>query len=71
MAIELRGLVYDWTIQKIELITAPYIKAEAGYMMCDPGKLGWREIEQTDARYHGPAAEYLLRCELMNSPPRR
>jgi hypothetical protein len=71
MAIEMRGLVYDWAIQKIELNTAPYIKAEAGYTMRDPGKPGWREIEQTNARYHGRAAEYLLRCELMNNPSRR
>jgi hypothetical protein len=65
------GLIYDWTIQRIELNTAPYIKADAGYMMRDPARSGWREIEQTNAWNDGPAADYLLHCELMSNPPRR
>jgi hypothetical protein len=65
------GLIYDWIIHKIELNIAPYIKVDAGYMMRDPAKSSWREIEQTNAWKDGASADYVLHCELLNNPPRR
>jgi hypothetical protein len=65
------GLIYDWIIHKIELNTAPYIKVDAGYMVRDPATFSWREIEQTNAWKDGAAADYVLHCELLSSPPGR
>lgn len=62
------GLIYDWTIQKIELYTAPYIKGDPGDNVHDRTS---RVIEQTNAWKDGAPADYLLHCELLNNPPRR
>ena len=65
------GLIYDWEVQKIELNTAPYIKVDAGYMIRDPARPGWREVDQTNAWNDSAAADYLLHCQLLNNSPRR
>jgi hypothetical protein len=65
------GLIYDWSIRKIEIQTAPFVKISEREMARDPERLGWREIPQTDAWHDGVGAEYLLYCERLNSPPRR
>jgi len=50
------GLIYDWTIEKIEMQTG----------------LGWREIDKTDAwKDDGGFAEYLLHCRRLDGTPRR
>jgi hypothetical protein len=65
------GLIYDWTINKIEINTAPYIKVEAGHRIRDPARPGWREIEATNAWNDGTSADYVLHCKLLDNPPRR
>lgn len=58
------GLIYDWTINKIEINTAPYIKVEAGYRMRDPARPGWREIEATNAgmMVGAPTTSFIANC---------
>jgi hypothetical protein len=51
------ALIYDWTISKIEIQTAPSI---------------WREIAATNAwEDEGGRAEYLLHCTRIEGPARR
>jgi hypothetical protein len=64
------GLIYDWTIEKIEIQTAPFIKVDERQMVRDPERLGWRQIDATDAWKDG-VADYLLHCERLANPPRR
>jgi hypothetical protein len=64
------GLIYDWIINKIEIQTAPFIKVNERSMVRDPERLGWREIEATNAWKDG-VADYLLHCERLDNPPRR
>lgn len=57
---------------RIEIQTAPLTKVNETYSMRDPEKLGWREIDATDAwRDDKCSAEYVLHCERPDSPPRR
>jgi hypothetical protein len=65
------GLIYDWIIKKIEIQTAPFIKANGDYMIRDPEKLGWREVDATNAWHDGMGAEYILHCQRLDNPPRR
>ncbi|NJM91931.1 MAG: hypothetical protein HC861_04095 [Rhodospirillaceae bacterium] len=66
------ALIYDWTITKIEIQTAPRIETKPKYFERDPRLLGWREIEQTDAWHDDDrSAEYLLHCRRAEGPPRR
>jgi hypothetical protein len=64
------GLIYDWSIKKIEIQTAPFIKVDERSMARDPERLGWRDIEATNAWKDG-VADYVLHCELLENPPRR
>ena len=66
------ALIYDWTITKIEIQTAPRIETKPKYFERDPRLLGWREIERTDAWHDDDrSAEYLLHCRRTEGPPRR
>jgi hypothetical protein len=66
------GLIYDWLIKGIQIQTAPLIKSEGNYMIRDREKLGWREVDATDAwRDDKGSAEYVLHCERLDNPPRR
>jgi hypothetical protein len=65
------ALIYDWMIKKIEIQTAPFMKADEGFMVRDPDRLGWREIIETNAWQDGTGAEYVLHCERLDNPPRR
>ena len=62
------ALIYDWTIAKIEIQTAPLIEVAPKRLERDPKLLGWREIERTDAWKDD--GEYRLHCRLADSPPR-
>jgi hypothetical protein len=64
------GLIYDWSIQKIEIQTAPFVKVDERQMVRDPKHWGWREVDATDAWKDG-VADYLLHCERLDNPPRR
>jgi hypothetical protein len=65
------ALIYDWTITKIEMQTAPRIETKPKYFERDPQLLGWREIEKTDAwQDDDRSAEYLLHCRRAQASPR-
>jgi hypothetical protein len=65
------ALIYDWTITKIEMQTAPRIETKPKYFERDPLLLGWREIEKTDAwQDDDRSAEYLLHCRCAQASPR-
>jgi hypothetical protein len=68
-------LVHTWRIDRILLQTAPFIpgpmRAPAGQpiLVRDPARLGWREIERTDAwRDDDGNAEYVLCCTRLPEP---
>lgn len=66
------GLIYDWLIKRIEIQTAPFTRVNDNDWVRDPNKLGWREIDATDAwRDDKGSAEYVLHCERLDNPPRR
>jgi hypothetical protein len=66
------ALIYDWTIAKIEIQTAPRIETKPNYFERDTSLLSFREIEQTDAwEDDDGSAEYLLHCHRIDGPPRR
>jgi hypothetical protein len=66
------ALIYDWTITKIEMQTAPRIETKPKYFERDPRLPGWREIEKTDAWQDDDGnAEYLLHCRRGEAPLRR
>jgi hypothetical protein len=66
------ALIYDWTITKIEMQTAPRIETKPKYFERDPRLLGWREIEKTDAwQDDDGSAEYLLHCRRSEASPRQ
>jgi hypothetical protein len=64
-------LVYTWHIDEIRMQTAPFI--QTGNMLArDPTKLGWRQIERTDAWHDDDGrAGYLMICSLLEVPPKR
>lgn len=66
------ALIYDWSIEKIEVQTAPIIEVRAGWRERDPARLGWKEVCKTDAwNDDGGSAEYLLHCKRHNDFARR
>ena len=66
------ALIYEWTITKIEMQTAPRIETKPKYFERDPRLLGWREVEKTDAWLDDDGrAEYLLHCRRSEAPPRQ
>jgi hypothetical protein len=68
-------LVYSWKILSIFRQTAPFIDTVADgqkIRMRDPQRFGYAEIPRTDAwNDDGGYAEYVLRCELLQVPPKR
>ena len=66
------SLIYDWTIEKIEMQTAPFIQTGPRTMERDPERLGWTEVGSTNAwKDDNGRAEYLLHCKRTAGPPRR
>lgn len=69
--VEMPPLIYTWRIDEVRMQTAPFIKAGRG-LERDPTKVGWREVEQTDAWHDDEGrATYLLVCTLLEVPPKR
>lgn len=65
-------LIYDWTIEKIEMQTAPFVEIHPPTLQRDPGQLGWREISSTNAwKDDNGRAEYILHCKRTEAPARR
>lgn len=66
------ALIYDWTIEKIELQTAPLVEVRPRWRERDQARLGWKEIARIDAwNDDGGSAEYLLHCARREGPARR
>jgi len=64
-------LIFDWRIVRIEMQTAPFIERD-GMQVRDPDKIGWREIDRTNAwSDDNGSAEYILHCTCLNDKPRR
>jgi hypothetical protein len=61
------ALVYEWKVEKICEQTAPLIETKPRVMALDPAKLGWREVEETEA-WESTSGEYLLYCTRLNGP---
>ena len=66
-------LIYTWHIDRIRLQTAPYVETSvmgSKVMVRDRAKLGYADIEQTDAwKDDGGNGEYLLTCTRLDLPP--
>jgi hypothetical protein len=66
------ALIYDWQIEKIEMQTGPWIEVSPRYWERDQNRLGWREIDRTDAWHDDEGyGEYLLHCKRLGDAPRR
>ena len=58
-------LIFEWTIESIDMQTAPFIETRPGLRERDRARRGWKRIAQTDAwRDDDGNAEYLLHCRL-------
>ena len=53
-------------IEKIDIQAAPFIEVEPRKFERDPAKLGWKEIDKTDA--WEDCGEYLLHCVRVAGP---
>lgn len=66
------ALIFDWSVDAIDIQTAPFIEKAPGLMARDPARRGWRQIARTDAWHDdGGNAEYLLHCSRKSRTPRR
>lgn len=72
---QLRGapaLIYDWTIDRIEIETAPFVEVAPKMLARDSSRRARKSILQTDAwADDGGSADYLLRCRRLERPARR
>jgi hypothetical protein len=74
-------MIYTWNVQKIFQQTAPFIKRISTrpgtlfgkeVLVRDPAKIGYREIESTDAwKDDNGSAEYIMTCEKIMTPEKR
>ncbi|MEO1280605.1 MAG: hypothetical protein AAFV69_02600 [Pseudomonadota bacterium] len=65
------ALIYTWQIDKIELLTAPWIQDASGLKRRDTSKWGWKEIPKTDAWKHNDGnAEYIFTCAKLSDEAR-
>src|SRR5207302_7001326 len=63
-------LIYSWEIAGIRMQTAPYVRAGDRGWVRDKTRLGWRDIDHTDAWHDDDGhADYLLECRLLDVPP--
>jgi len=67
-------LMYTWRIDRIRLQTAPFVETTvigSRVMVRDQARLGYADIERTDAwNDDGGNGEYLLTCMRHDIPPR-
>jgi hypothetical protein len=64
-------LIFEWTIDAIDMQTAPIVETSPGIRARDPARHGWKRIAQTDAWHDDTGdATYLLHCRLKNRAPR-
>jgi hypothetical protein len=67
----LPALVYPWSIHRITLQTAPFVR-RGGVLVRDETRLGWVDVEQTHAwTDDGGHGSYLLHCALQPGEPGR
>jgi hypothetical protein len=65
------ALIFDWSVDAIEIQTAPFIEKAPGLMARDPARRAWKPIARTDAWHDDNGnAEYLLQCSLKGRTPR-
>jgi hypothetical protein len=65
------ALVRSWRIDAISQQTGPFVQID-GMSMRDPGQMGWRPINRTDAWSDDDGlASYLFECTLLDVPPKR
>lgn len=65
-------LIYTWRVERIRRQTAPFKEVAARSFVRDPDRLGYIEIEATDAwGDNGGQASCLLDCSLLDLPPKR
>jgi hypothetical protein len=66
------ALIYDWRIGKIEIQTAPFMRAAKRVFVRDVSQSGWKEIAATDALGDDSGhAEYVLHCARVGREARR
>jgi hypothetical protein len=63
-------LIYTWRIDRISRQGAPFVKT-GNALVRDSTKLGWLELERTDAWHDDDGrADYKLDCVLLDVPPK-
>jgi hypothetical protein len=64
-------LIYDWSIDRIELETTPWIETPGGVPQRDRARTRWRDVAETDAWNDDEGrANYLITCTRLG-PQRR
>jgi hypothetical protein len=65
-------LIYTWKVTGIARQTAPFIETRPRLLVRDPSKLGWEEVERTNAWSDDDGrGDYVLRCALLPESPKR
>lgn len=71
---EATAFIYSWRIEHIRLETSPWIETVHAsgqtVKMRDPNRRSYRDLDRTDARRDGALANYVLRCRMLDTPPR-
>lgn len=62
-------LFYDWRVERIEVLTGPFLDQGKGAFLRDADKTARSELERTVS--NDPDAEYILHCTLLDAEPRR
>lgn len=66
------ALIYDWSIEKIDMQTAPFAEVSPKVFARDYSLSGWKEVAETDAwTDDGGHADYLLHCRRIPGIPRK
>ena len=65
------ALIYTWQIDKIDLLTAPWVQEASALRRRDTKKWGWREVRNTDAwKDEDGLAEYIFTCTKLGDEAR-
>ena len=66
------SLIFDWKVERIQIQTAPFIDQGDRTLVRDPEKIGWRDVNKTNAWDDDEGlAQYILHCTRLSATPRR
>ena len=64
-------MIYTWSIDSIELLTAPWVEEPSGLKKRDTRNWGWKRVKKTDAwKDDNGNTEYLFSCSRLSTAAR-